>query len=82
VKIDRKTLIVAGFAAFLFAFCVATFFLTEWAIKSRNPVAGFFSAAALMMAVYMFVWWMDLWIKQIRRGQTKLNSQDGPWERR
>jgi len=81
VKVERKAFIVAGFAAFLLALCVATFFLTQWAIHSRDTVAAFFSAGALMMAVYMFVWWMDLWIKQIKRRRARSDSQDGPWGR-
>jgi len=56
VRVERKTLIVAGFAAFLLAFCIATVFITQFAIEQRDVVAGFFAGAALMIGVYMLVW--------------------------
>jgi len=74
---SRKTLIVAAMAAFLLAMSLATVVLTEIAIREHDTVAIAFAGLAMALWIYALVWWVNLWIDQIRRRGRPRDRREG-----
>jgi hypothetical protein len=72
---SRKTLVVAGMAAFFFAMSLATVALTEIALREHDNVAIVFAGLAMALWIYALVWWVNLWIDEIRRRMRSQNRR-------